>query len=304
MLEIEIVECNIIEGGIEVFARAWKNGEQIGFGTDGTVDIEHFCVLNPPILVANTLGDVVINTTDKDGNGLVFRYIEDPGQALVDSIFDTIAVKQQIFGPQNIIPNKVGNTTTTVYPTGDANITSGGPTLNRNLNPMYIQRNSGDAYRGGYAITLPADPGSQQIDTLTFSVEHNSESGTHTTVEAVEISRTDWDVATFTWNVYKTGSNWSTGGGDFGSVIDTRTPTTGTNSWVLKGTGADNPIDPAWGSALRLLLKYTNDVSSPASNWWGIYSIEQTGTTNDPRLVIEHSTITASSFVPCVSFIM
>ena len=35
MLEIEIVESNIIDGGVEVFARAWRDGKQIGFGNEG-----------------------------------------------------------------------------------------------------------------------------------------------------------------------------------------------------------------------------------------------------------------------------
>ena len=50
--DIEVVSMEAIDGGVAVFARAWdKSGQQIGFGKQGTVDIERFLIYNPPILV-------------------------------------------------------------------------------------------------------------------------------------------------------------------------------------------------------------------------------------------------------------
>ena len=68
MLEIEIVKTNLIEGGIEVFARAWRDGNQIGFGADGSVDVERFKVFNPPILVLDEQGPLIVT-----GKQLQFR---------------------------------------------------------------------------------------------------------------------------------------------------------------------------------------------------------------------------------------
>ena len=50
-LEVKIISIKEIEGGIEVMARAWKKGKQLGFGKDGSVDIERFNIYNPPVLV-------------------------------------------------------------------------------------------------------------------------------------------------------------------------------------------------------------------------------------------------------------
>jgi hypothetical protein len=38
-----LIEVNGI-AGVEVFAKAWKNNQQIGFGDDGSIEIERFQV--------------------------------------------------------------------------------------------------------------------------------------------------------------------------------------------------------------------------------------------------------------------
>jgi hypothetical protein len=64
--DIEIVKTKAIEGGVEVFIKAWKDGKQVGFGKDGTVEIERVRLFNPPILVADKSGDVVREWTDEE----------------------------------------------------------------------------------------------------------------------------------------------------------------------------------------------------------------------------------------------
>src|SRR3990167_3637881 len=63
-LRIEIiskVEAIEVGGshGIELFAKAWKNGKQMGFGKDGSVEIERFRIFNPPILVDDPNGTII-----------------------------------------------------------------------------------------------------------------------------------------------------------------------------------------------------------------------------------------------------
>lgn len=119
MLEIEITEVNQIEGGVEVFARAWKDGVQIGFGKDGSVDIERFRIFNPPVLVPDANGSIVRSmyspVVEQD---IVDIYREDPEEALLQTLEHNISVVGK-FNSQKIIPGKIGQTTTTVYP--DAN---------------------------------------------------------------------------------------------------------------------------------------------------------------------------------------
>src|SRR3990167_768249 len=63
-VDIEITSITAIEGGVELLARAWENGKQIGFGPDGSVDLERFRFFNPPILVDDPNGDIVREWTD------------------------------------------------------------------------------------------------------------------------------------------------------------------------------------------------------------------------------------------------
>lgn len=67
-LDIKILSIEKIKDGISIFAQAWRNGEQIGFGKDGSIDIERFRIFNPPILVRDPNGTEI--TLDKDGNVL------------------------------------------------------------------------------------------------------------------------------------------------------------------------------------------------------------------------------------------
>lgn len=118
--DVEIVEMNPIEGGVEVFARAWDENGQLGFGPDGSVDIERFRIINPPILIpAGTWRTV----PDKDGKDMQVEDLkEDPQAALLQSLAHTISVKREKFDAKNIKAGKVGSTTSTFYP--DANVES------------------------------------------------------------------------------------------------------------------------------------------------------------------------------------
>jgi hypothetical protein len=123
--DIEVVSFEPIEGGVQVFARAWDANGQIGFGSDGTVDIERFIIINPPILVPDEDGSIERTTTDsRTGQTWTFTYREDPQEALLQSLEHTIEVKQQKFGSDNIVAERVGNTTTTIYPDADTESTS------------------------------------------------------------------------------------------------------------------------------------------------------------------------------------
>ncbi len=80
-----------IDGGVQVFARAWDaNDRQIGFGKDGTVDIERFRIFNPPILVSDPKGDIVHEFINEDGEVFRQNYREDAYGALLQVLAHTI----------------------------------------------------------------------------------------------------------------------------------------------------------------------------------------------------------------------
>jgi hypothetical protein len=84
---IEIVSTEPIKDGVQVLARAWdKNGRQIGFGRDGTVDIERFIIMNPPILVDDPNGDITKTYVSPDGVTHVRTLREDTKEALLDHV--------------------------------------------------------------------------------------------------------------------------------------------------------------------------------------------------------------------------
>jgi len=123
MLEIEITGVEIIEGGVEVFARAFNENGQIGFGPDGSVDIERFRVLNPETNVDDIDGDIFTVSPADDEVGIPeSTYIEreDPEEAILRCVEHTLSVMKNKHGGGNIIAGKVGNTTTTVYPNAGA----------------------------------------------------------------------------------------------------------------------------------------------------------------------------------------
>jgi len=94
--EIEIVsEIKKIEvkeqSGIEYFAKAWRNGKQVGFGKDGSVEIERFRVFNPPILVDDPNGDILIDEIDPHTKEKKVRKLkEDLERATKESLIHTI----------------------------------------------------------------------------------------------------------------------------------------------------------------------------------------------------------------------
>lgn len=125
-IKIDIISIEAIEGGVQVLAKGWKDGKQLGFGKDGSVEIEKFNIYNPPILVEDTNGDIVRSSVDSETGETVTRKLkEDPSEA----IRQTIAHNVSLVGKENttITKGKVGNTTSTFYSIvdGDGTIFSG-----------------------------------------------------------------------------------------------------------------------------------------------------------------------------------
>lgn len=121
-LDIQITDLKKIKSddgkrhGVEVLARAWKNGERLSFG-DGTVDIERFRMFNPSIFVPDTNGDIISESLDRDGNLVTFKQREDPVEAF--KIRLAKAINGAGFVSDNIVSGKVGNTVTSCSPDAD-----------------------------------------------------------------------------------------------------------------------------------------------------------------------------------------
>jgi hypothetical protein len=117
--DIEIVSIEAIQGGVQAFVRAWDAGGQIGFGADGTVEIERFRIFNPPILVPDENGEILQEWQEELSDGSVIlhsrRLREDLREALLQVVEHNLSVMNNIHGDENIIPGKIGRTTSTFY---------------------------------------------------------------------------------------------------------------------------------------------------------------------------------------------
>lgn len=114
--EIEVTKIEKTSDGIAVFAKAWTpDGKQLGFGKDGTVEIERFLFHDPSYLVQDGTS---FEVTDPLNGYSHFEknYKEDPKQFIMDILSLTIADKQEKFIDSNIKIGKIGNTTSIFWP--------------------------------------------------------------------------------------------------------------------------------------------------------------------------------------------
>lgn len=169
---------------------------------------------------------------------------------------------------------------------------------------MWTSCDAGAQFHALIDFTLPSGSGTISAITLNLYKAANGGTNTGVNVEVHETTR-DWNEAQATWNVYSTGNNWSTAGGDYSAtVVDSLAHTT-TNSiwrtWDL-GTGATNPISGlTWGSTVRLLLLISPESTTPqqAENY---YTKERAS--NKPYIEITYTTGGGSTFIPRTSFFM
>ena len=97
-----------------------ERGQQLGFGKDGSVEIERFRIFNPPVLVPDPNGEVVRESVDEStGKPKHRKYREDPVAALRKDLAHTISIVGK--DGRSVVKGKVGNTTSTFRPAAGAN---------------------------------------------------------------------------------------------------------------------------------------------------------------------------------------
>lgn len=324
--DIEITSINPIEKGVEVFARAWdENGEQIGFGSDGTVDIERFNIYNPPVLVDDPDGDIVQEYTDSSGVSHVRKLREDTKEALLQSLEHTLSVKKQKFGPEKISAGKIGSTTSTFYPDANPETTSVDARV-RNLGSAtfstvrdaatgdfasdsetgseiigceYQVANGYIINRGIFLFDSSALGDSDTVDSATFSLYVTSTSNTdndgddyESVVTSSPASNTAVTTADFdqlsTTEQHDSGQRKDITGISTGAYLD----------WTLNATGIGNVSKT---SVSKFGVREGHDITNSAipavennGNRISVYFADQTGTTNDPKLVVESTAAAAA----------
>jgi len=317
MLEIEIVESNIIDGGIEVFARAWNENGQIGFGKDGTVDIERFRIINPPVLVLDPLGDiVVVEEANEELNSprVEVRFREDPEEATLQALEQNLAVMKNKHDDTNIIVGKRGNTTTTVYSQAspastamNANTTSGyfstmalahnattgdgSSVASPYANNQFITRTLRNAT--GYYLSrcmwlfdTSAISSGDTISSATLSLYGGTFAYSNSSSESYEIVQSS--PASNTTIANSDLGNYSFT--SFASIAFSSMSQSAYNDFSLNASGISNVTKAGiskFGSCGGLDLNISS-MTSGHDNIMATYEASYTGTTRDPKLVVEH----------------
>ena len=329
--DIEIVEIKPIAGGIEVFARAWNSQGQIGFGIDGTVDIERFRIFNPPILVDDPNGSVIREWIEKTPEGVSVqktrRLREDTQEAVLQVIEHNLSVMKNIHTGERIIRGKIGNTTSTFYPDGNpesttvdgsieiVNLTSSGFTATRSatngthlndVNTLSQVNRSGSPYtyyrgsnyiemgRSYWLFNTASIPDTDDISSVVLSLWAFAKS------DGINDANSFISITTSS-----PASNTALALGDYSQIGSTRQHETSEDkditgittgayvSWTFNSTGIGN-VSKTGITKLGGREGHDMDNVAPtggADSSVNFYMADQTGTTQDPKLVVEHAVL-------------
>lgn len=314
--DIEIVNIKARESGVEVFVKAWKpDGTQIAFG-DGTVEIEKFIIINPPILVEDPLGEIKRETTDYlTGAPLFISYREDLKEALLQTLAHSISIKKQIFTDENLIQGKIGKSHEVFYSdAGDP----GSTTIDGEIGILGVSTWAGarDAATGG--IFGAGNAGTSERasadrdNSSSYNVFHaymlfdTSSLGDTDTIDSVTLSL-DFDFAASnvsdSMHIIETtpASNTTLVLADFDQVTfssrGSRTEASlGIGSYeafTLTGTLTDYISRTGVTKLGAIMGADLNDVAPVANGTNAIRwaSADEAGTTQDPKLDIEHTAV-------------
>lgn len=111
---LELQSVKKIDFGVEVLIRAWDSFGQLGFGKRGKVDIERIRIINPPLLVDSSDGDIEILGSDSRRGSTENRKLKlDPEQALLEALVRVVSIHGK--RGARIKKGFIGNTITTAY---------------------------------------------------------------------------------------------------------------------------------------------------------------------------------------------
>ena len=327
--EVKAIEVNG-QHGIELFAKAWRGTQQLGFGADGTVEIERFRIFNPPILVDDPNGMIIRTMIDLEGKTNTRKLREDP----IEAIRQVIAHNAKLVGKENakIIIGKTGNTTSTFYPdSGNPGATTvdgmaervgvnqtfgniraglGNEIFNGASEKMVWLQPSATANqykqlgRSKYTFNTAAIADADTISSATFSVYGVSSNDVLTlnaTDRIVYLVSSGGSATTLANSNYENTGTVNFGTFDPGSGLASWS-TIAYNDFTLNASGLTNISKTGvsffglrWGADFNnsFTSTWVTDTGDPSR--LNGYFADQAGTASDPKLVVVHSASDVSS---------
>jgi len=317
--DIEILSFEPIEGGVELYARAWyPDGTPVGFGKDGTVEIERFRFINPPVLIDNPSGKIVRHWTDANGVKYSRKLKQDYKLAILQSLAHTIKVSTKDNPKGQIIKGKRGHTTSTFYPDPDPETNTVDGWVNRSLAESWTNKRNGagneaadnatssfwiglmanasppnweNMIRGIAGFNTSSIPDSDPVTSATLSIYGSSKVDNFSQSVVVDrnIPSSNTSLANSDYNI----GNWDGVEQATNRITIASWDTAGYNDFTLNSTGKNN-IDKTGNSWFGLRGSGDFDNSEPThpggAAWMQAqgYHADESGTTKDPKLVVVH----------------
>ena len=313
--DVKAIEVNG-QSGVELFARAWRGTQQLGFGADGSVEIERFRIFNPPILVDDPNGTIIRDYIDPNTKQPAqWKLREDP----IEAIRQVIAHNATLVGKDNgkIVIGKVGNTTSTFYPDADPESTSvdGQASFDNSTtawstiqsaadsalasdtggqaNHVYVGQETSNRwwlYRSFYLFDTSALGDTDTIDSASFNLyvtsTTNFDTGTAKYISLVSSSPAS-DTAITTADYDQVGTT------KLATDINTVDITLNEyKPWILNATGITNISKT---DVSKFALRHGQDLNNEQPSVGGDNGIngarfqDYDGTTSGPKLVVEHT---------------
>ena len=306
-LRIEIDSILAIDQGVEVYARAWRKGTRLGFGKDGSVEFERFRFINPPVLITDATGPIIVEmTTSATGVTRRYRYREDAPEALRQALAQTIALTATT--SERMVLGKRGNTTTTFYPEADPASAAGDARVFYNgSGESYATIQSASAGTGVENSGTSAEVnnltiGNYRISRFFVAFDTSSISDTDTIDSATlsynsnDKSSTDSDSVSVVAATPASPTTYVTG--DFDQVGSTKLATditiaawstSGYNDFALNASGLANVSKTGVSKFAFRLAKDISATQPTGVNYVDGRTADVVGTTQDPKLVVVHT---------------
>ncbi|MBI5732627.1 hypothetical protein HY967_01565 [Candidatus Jorgensenbacteria bacterium] len=317
--EIEITGLNAIEGGVEFYVRAWDlQGNSISLGMG--VEMEHFRIFNPQILIDDLNGDIIKDYTDERGVFHKYRQREDLKETLLRDIEHTIFTHNKGINPPK---GSIGSTTSTFYPATGANSPVDGFVRRSGVDQTWADVISGAGTTAGVSDTqMPASGDLASLTTNQWAANYRA----IFTFDTSPIG-TD-DIASSTFSLYGYAKASAVGNtpnldvyaatpaavnnlavADYGQVGSTSLSdapisynsfsTTGYNDFALNATGLANINKTGVSKFGTRSANYDVGASTPPSwNADGVDSLRvyfADNGSNQPKLVVVHSEATTGA---------
>ena len=191
--------------------------------------------------------------------------------------------------------------TLTVQPTSkDTFLSEGLPSSNYGGSTFIQVRNwNEDIRRIILEFDISSLPSGATINSATLSLNYYAYDVTDPngyTIWAYKLSRTDWVESEATWQRYKSGSNWTSGGGDYVTSSPAGGSTTFPSSYGWMSWNVLAIVQDAYNAsrAAEILLKFSSETAEGASSSLASFRSKEYATSADrPKLVIDYTEVAA-----------